>query len=356
MNCCVNCFSDPGLRSRIEAISLSTGNCDFCESVGVSIADCTLLTESFESIFDLYTDHPTAVNSLKVDKPFFLHEHISAYWPTLFNTNKLKKKDIKQLVHHIGQEYWLGIKALLESPVEFRVFIDKDKPYSNDLELQWDSFAEGIKHQNRFFLSDALDLDVLESTLLRFAKTYPAGHQFYRARISDEPLNHNQLGKPPADKTTPGRANPVGIPYLYVSDSEQTTLYETRIALHESITVGKFVLSKPLQVISLKNIADYGPFEVQDMGFAIHEFIEIRPYLIKLEDELSKPVRKQDVHLDYLPTQFLCEYIKSKGFDAIEYRSAMNAEGYNLAVFDEDKLDCIDVKFYTVNGLKYNWK
>ncbi len=109
------------------------------------------------------------------------------------------------------------------------------------------------------------------------------------------------------------------------------------------------------QVISLKNIADYGPFEVQDMGFTVEEFIEIRPYLIKLEDELSKPVRKQDVHLDYLPTQFLCEYIKSKGFDAIEYRSAMNADGYNLAIFNDEKLDCLGAKFYQVRSLKYQY-
>src|SRR5690606_3744566 len=240
-------------------------------------------------------------------------------------------------------------------PVEFVAYIDVDIPYTNDLELQWDSFAEGIKYQNRFFLSDTLDLDVLESTLLSFAKTYPAGHVFYRARISDEQLECKELGKPPIEKAISGRANPVGIPYLYVSDSEETTLYETRIALHESISVGQFVLNRPLQVISLKDIAGYGPFEIQDKGFTLDEFIEVRPYLIKLEDELAKPVRKQDVHLDYLPTQFLCEYIKSKGFDAIEYRSAMNADGYNLAIFNDDKLECVDTKFYHVQGLKYRW-
>lgn len=355
MRCCINCFSDPGLKSRIQAMSSSVRNCDFCESVNVSVIDCRELAESFEPIFDLYTSHPTAVNSLKVEKPFLLHEHLVAYWPKLFNTNKLATQDIKQLVYGIGQGYWYDIGDLFELPVELVAYVVVDKPYTNDLELQWDSFAEGIKHQNRFFLSDTLDLDVLESTLLSFAKTYPVDHVFYRARISDEPLECNQLGKPPIEKATSGRANPIGIPYLYVSDSEQTTLYETRIALHESISVGQFVLNKPLQVISLNGITDYGPFEIQDKGFTLDEFIEIRPYLIKLEDELSKPVRKQDVHLDYLPTQFLCEYIKSKGFDAIEYRSAMNAEGYNLAVFNDDKLKCVDAKFYNVKSLKYQY-
>jgi len=258
-------------------MSSMVGNCDFCESTDIVIIDCRKLTESFEPLFDLYVNHSTAANSLKVDKPFFIHEHIATYWPKLFDANRLKNKDIKQLIHHIGQEYWLATKELFESPVEFLAFVDRDQPYSNDLELQWDSFTEGIKHKNRFFLSDPLDLKLLESTLLSFAKTYSAGHVFYRARISDAPLDCGHLGKPPVAKTMPGRANPVGIPYLYVSDSEQTTLYETRIALHESISVGQFVLTEPLKVISLKNIADYGPFEVQDMSFEVDKFIEIRP-------------------------------------------------------------------------------
>ena len=74
-----------------------------------------------------------------------------------------------------------------------------------------------------------------------------------------------------------------------------------------------------------------------------------------MEDELSRPVRKQDVHLDYLPTQFLCEFVKSKEFDAIEYRSSMNADGYNLAIFNDDKLECVDAKFYSVRSLKYQY-
>lgn len=100
----------------------------------------------------------------------------------------------------------------------------------------------------------------------------------------------------------------------------------------------------------------HGPFEISSRGFAIDEFLKYRPYLLKLGDELSRPVRKQDEHLDYLPTQFLCEYIKSKlGFDAVEYKSSMNSDGYNLAVFNDSKLECVDVKFYRVTNLEYNW-
>lgn len=352
MNCCVNCFADQGLRNRIKAMSTDMGECDFCESKKVTVIACEKLTDTFESLFLCYL--PASSLSIQQRKIVTIHEHLQSYWPGLFNAH-LTKKDIKQLINFIGRaSIWIGGNTIEES-VELAIDSNGDgvhEPYSS----QWESFAQEIKAQNRFFTNQTLDLNLLESVLTRFTKTYPAGTEFYRARISDIPLTRDLLGKPPKEKTTPGRANPVGIPYLYISDQEETTLYETRISLHESISVGKFVLHAPLQVISLKSIANYGPFEIQDKGFDIEEFMLIRPYLLKLEEELSKPVRKQDVNLDYLPTQYLCEFIKSLGFDAVEYRSAMAEGGYNLAVFNDKNLQCVSTKHYQVKGLKYDWK
>ena len=355
MNCCVNCFADQGLRSRIEAESKGRGSCDFCSSKDVPILVCEGLSDMFEQIFVLYTNHATAILSLKKDISVALHEHIDHYWPSLFNQDLLKTKDIKHLVNQIGRG-WGGYEDILfEQPVELQIYLNgnvEDEVY----DLQYDTFAKEIKDQNRFFISQTLDLDLLESVFSRFAKTYPKETLFYRARISEDELPLDKLGKPPKEITTPGRANPIGIPYLYISDQEKTTLYETRVSLHESITVGTFVLHTPISVISLKDIALYGPFEIQDRGFEIEEFIKIRSYLLKLEEELSKPVRKQDVNLDYLPTQYLCEFIKSLGFDGVEYRSAMAEGGYNLAVFNDKNLECVTAKHYQVKVLKYDWK
>jgi hypothetical protein len=278
------------------------------------------------------------------------------YWGKLFNRALLKAKDIKQLVNQIGRGSSLYAAELFEKPVEYEFLKATGTMPAADLQLKWDSFAKEIKEKNRFFLNEVIDTDDLDSVFGRLADTYPPGKTFYRARISEDSLPSGQLGKPPAHLTTPGRANPVGIPYLYVSDSEKTTLYETRIALHEGITIGKFIAKEPINFVSLKNILEYGPFEILDRGFTLEEFILFRPYLQKLGDELSKPVRKQDVNLDYLPTQYLCEYIKSKlGFDAVEYKSAMNADGYNLAIFNDVKVECVEANFYRVTDLQYSW-
>lgn len=355
MHCCTNCFSDIGLKSRIEAISNNSGNCDFCESNNITIITCEALSESFEQLFDLYVNHPKAEKSLGHNSPVLLHEHLRQYWKKLFNTALLKDKDLKQLVNQIGRGSDLFSAKLFEQPVELSLLVAAQGIPAEDLELKWDLFSHEIKRTNRFFISEMIDTETLSSALARLVITYPAGTFFYRARISDTLLSNAELGKPPYELTTPGRANPIGIPYLYVSESEETTLYETRVALHEGISIGKFVLTDPLNVVSLRNIADFGPFEIIDRGFDTEEFIRFRPYLQKLENELSKPVRKQDVHLDYLPTQFLCEYIKSEGFDGVEYKSAMNAQGYNLAIFNDHKLTLESSVHCRVNNLKYDW-
>jgi len=356
MTCCVNCFNDSALKSWIETLSVAIGDCDFCDSKDVAILPCVDLSTSFDELFDLYENSPNAEWSLGRAEPTLLHEHLSLYWPKLFNHELLKPKDIKQLVNQIGRGSSFYLDQFFEEPVEYAYLSWSPDEPTDDLKLKWDNFAREIKEKNRFFLSEVIDMDVLDSVFERLAVTYAAGTEFYRARISEDKLPLARLGKPPAADTTPGRANPVGIPYLYVSDSEETTLYETRIALHESITIGKFVCNEPISLVSLKGILDYGPFEIMDRGFELVDFIQFRPYLIKLGDELSKPVRKQDVNLDYLPTQYLCEYIKSKlGFDAVEYKSAMNPHGYNLAIFNDHKLECVSANHYKVKDLTYKW-
>lgn len=341
MNCCINCFSDSQIVSIISTRNI-IGDCDFCESKNIAILDCESLIENFTQIFDLYGSSSESKS--------LLHEHITLYWPGLFNST-LGERTIKQLINTIGRSYDGYSTELFESPVNFVNEID-DKN-RQELELQWDDFALEIKENNRFFIESKIDIETIGSYLVRLAKTYPVGHRFYRARLSDEKLDIEQLGKPPKQSATSGRANPIGIPYLYVSESQMTTVYETRSSLYDQLTVGEFHLLEPLQIISLRQVDSIGPFEIQDKGFELEEFISIRPFLIRLQNELSKPIRKQDAPFDYLPTQYLCEYIKFMGFDAIEYDSAMHIGGYNLAIFHDHKLICKSADFLDVSNIVY---
>lgn len=342
MNCCINCFNDNSIKISISTKNI-IGNCDFCNSKNLNVTDCEDLVEYFSQIFDLYEPNS--------DSKSLIHTHILHYWPGLFES-RLDEKVIKHLINTIGRSYDNYSKELFESPVN--LLNDNKRKDKEELELQWKDFALEIKENNRFFIRSKIDIEAIGSYLSRLVKTYPIGMQFYRARISEKKLDISQLGKPPKVSATSGRANPVGIPYLYVSESSLTTVFETRSSLYDKLTVGKFHLILPLQVISLRNIDTLGPFEIQEKGFELEEFIDIRPFLIKLENELSKPIRKQDAPFDYLPTQYLCEYIKFLGFDAIEYNSSMNKGGYNLAIFSDEKLVCQTVEFLDVTNVSYN--
>jgi len=355
MNCCSHCFSDTMLQALIDGSGNAKGTCDFCGTSGTILVSCEYLSPFFEPLFELYVPHPTAKASLKIDKAVLLHEHLTDYWPNLFNTSMLTAKLIKFLVDQIGKGGEIYTTELFEKPVEFSYIVNELADDADSLELKWESFADDIKYHNRFFVSEKLDTELLQSIFERLVVTIPAGVEFYRARISETLLPHAEMGKPPLASATAGRANPIGIPYLYLCNDLKTTLYETRIALHETLTVGKFTSAEPISMVSLRKVDGLGPFEIQNKQFSLDEFIEYRPYLQKLESELSKPVRKQDVHLDYLPTQFLCEFCKSIGFDAVEYKSSMNPDGSNLALFSDRKVHCDEVKFYQVNSLIYNW-
>ena len=344
MNCCVNCFADIQLQREINNMSVNTGNCDFCLSVDVVIVDCDLLADPFEDIFTLYEPNN--------DSGKLIHEHMKDYWVGLFNPN-LSINHVKQLVNTIGRSCSIYSKELFETPVEFQSQIIDES--AKTLELQWETFATELKENNRFFLNDTIDLEFIKANLERLAKTYYPDKLFYRSRIGNSRFATTELGKPPKENATSGRANPEGIPYLYLSDSVDTTIYETRSSLYDRLTVGIFKLNAPLQVISLNKIQELSPFEIKEKGFELEEFINIRPYLLKLQSELSKPIRKQDSSLDYLPTQYLCEFIKLNGFDAIEYKSAMHNGGYNLAVFNDDHFECIDSIFIDVTNLNYDF-
>lgn len=352
MVCSPDCFKDKALFSFIQSMSVNLGECPFTNLNDVPLISLTQLVDKFEPLLSIYTPVSDVNDSSVYGESVTILDHILNYWPNLFNTELLNRGQCKILLQSIARESENYNEKLFSETVYFN---PTDIENSHQLELKWDVFAKEIKGVNRFFLTEMIDTDTLRSVFERLNKTYTTGTTFYRGRISNELLGIDKIGKPPASLTGAGRANPVGIPYLYISSDKETTLYETRISLHETITLGEFRNIAPLSVVSLKNIDEYGPFEIEDKGFSIEEFVGYKPYLQKLSTELSKPVRKQDSDLDYLPTQFLCEFIKSLGFDAVEYRSAMNPLGYNLAVFNDSKLLCYTTQFYTISEVKYAW-
>lgn len=344
MNCCTECFSSPYLKDIVSRNKLK-GNCHYCDSIDVFIYDTLYLSTIFENIIELF--------SVDEDEGDLLVKQLENIFPNKIFSHKISGQKRKQL---LMDSIILDVGQYLEI-FNFKVSLTckNDKVYTNKinpLHDSWKNFAEEIKNINRFHIKSTIDLNILEKLLRRYYKPIKKGAIFYRGRISDrEGYPIDKMNNPPSDKTKPGRANPVGISYLYIADQLTTTLYETRATLYDYITVGEFRVKEDVEIINLRG-DDYDPIPLAEKE-ELEDFLIHSSFISKLGNELSKPNRRNDKELDYLPTQYLSEFIKSMGFDGVEYQSSLNPEGYNIAIFSPEKFECIDVCVHEIKKIVF---
>ncbi|MDD7914903.1 RES family NAD+ phosphorylase [Polaribacter ponticola] len=339
MNCCVNCFNSIYLKSIIDSYN-KKGKCDFCKSDNVSIYLAKELADYFRNIFSLYDIDSKS----KLD--------ISASIKKNFNLTTDLVVDNKFLFKSIFIDEIEDFNHLFENQVSSNILQEETKIHNI-----WNDFKKEIKFANRYFASNSLNFEIFKSIIQSsLIRDINVDETFYRSRISDKiGFDKNNMGNPPKPElATAGRANPKGISYLYIANSLETALYETRSTIFDYVTIGEFEVKKELKVISFRNIETDPIYwsERED----IKSYIEYLPFIYTLQKELSLPIRKKDKTLDYIPTQYICEYIKSLGFDGVEYQSSLFAEGYNLAIFNPDKLECIATKVYEIENIKLHHK
>ena len=344
MNCCAECFSSPYLKEIINGNN-TISNCEFCLSKSVCTFDAKNLFSNFQPILDLYVvnDEVGTNIELQIEKDY--HNNIFS--------NKLTDSSRKDLIIAILENNYDSYSHLFNNCV-IPSYVNNPvtDELINPLQISWTNFSEEIKSTNRFHLKNILDLKKLEILLFNSRRTIRKGEVFYRGRISDEKgFDAKNMRNPPSKNTKSGRANPAGISYLYIADQLETTLYETRASLLDFVSIGTFRLIEDIEVVNLRENL-YDPILLAaDEG--LEDFMIYLPFITKLEQELSKPNRRNDSELDYLPTQYLSEFIKSIGYDGVEYQSSLYAEGYNLAIFNTDKFECINVEVREISKIKF---
>ncbi|GBG08469.1 hypothetical protein PAT3040_03052 [Paenibacillus agaridevorans] len=197
--------------------------------------------------------------------------------------------------------------------------------------------------KNRFLIDQ--DHDFIKHYLSSLAtKTHEVrkGQKFYRARVNGlSPFeNDKDLDAPPDGKASFGRVNPRGISYLYVAETKKTVIAEVQPWLNASITIAECTALDSLKVVDL--------LPSQQEIVAAHSYRKV------ISDEFSKPVRPDTKELDYVPTQYMAEWFKSKGLDGIRYGSALHFGGINLAFFDPTKLQVRRIEEVTVKAIDYS--
>lgn len=332
MNCCSNCFNDDFLTKQISAMSQSIGDCDYCKMKNINIVSPLLLTDYMQPLIDLYEDSEsgeTLVNILNKD------------W-ILFSSN-------------ITTEY---SKNLLEDIFEIKFdnyFIPKTNIDVSNI-LNWNDFKDELKHDNRYFPTKAPSYHHLKGLLQNLIMPVEkVPKHLFRARVNDSetPFEISSMGKPPAKKSTAGRANPIGIPYLYAASNIPTAIAEIRPHKGDYVTIAKFEIDKPLKFADLRNPRQtISPFAQNEDG--LNQIFLDLDYLCHLGEELSKPILPREAHLEYLSSQYLCELIKHCGFDGVVYKSSVG-NGDNFAVFYDAKLTAVDTECYKIDNVNFDF-
>lgn len=331
------------------------GDCDYCFSKDVWTYSPKELNVFLKGIIDLYeVDH---AKGLPIEEQL-----IKDFPQKIFTSILTESKNTEKLIREILIDDIDYYKETLTNPVRLKFHkSDNEKVIIKPLLSSWNKFSDEIKTINRFHLNNKLDLDKFKSLFKHFEKRISKQDLFYRARICSDTKGYpiHQMGNPRPELAKAGRANPEGISYLYLAKEVKTTLYETRSSLFDYVSVGTFRINEKLEEEDLKvvnlNSNTYDVFVLAEIE-TLEEVLMHRPFTDKLEKELSKPRRKSDSELDYLPTQYLSELIKSMGFDGIEYQSSLHSNGYNIAIFNPEKFTCIDSRVYEIESTHLGYK
>lgn len=356
---CEHCFNDTEIASIICTASASqTGECPVCHRKNAHLYDTSVraeLTPYFEELLNVYTPSTALPETYPKAETRSLIDDLKDRW-NIFSG--IPRTQVYEILKSICGELYSNVPELFDGTVGIPELYDRT--YLMDHALlknnDWDAFVTEIKTKNRFH-SKLINFDILEKYCSFIRKTYKAGTLFYRARISDcSGYPTTEMSAPPAGKSSEGRANARGITCLYVASDIDTTLHEVRAGVFDFVCVGTFRSKRDITVVDLRAITKISPF-VEGLDYLDHAIN--KQYLEKLNYEMSKALRRSDSTLDYVPTQYIVDFIKSiehngiQEYDGIEYNSTTNPGGYNLAIFNPELFECTSVSVFDIEKLQY---
>jgi len=302
-----------------------TSDCDFCGTKNVA---CIPIEELFDFFLEFLAHFKPVGNGT------MLKSAIQANW-SLFSS----PESAYAILNYLLSKFRLPISNADEL-VDFSDEILENVGY-------WDQLKRQLITKNRYitdvnYLTDELGWDGFFSSQIEI----PQGQRLYRARLhhnsGEQPYAPAQMFCPPAASSTPGRANPSGIPYLYLSDNPDTVLYEIRATYLDEVSIGTFEIDSNLTKPVL--IADFTASSTIFHPSAVSDKIKATLLKQKISADLSKPMRRYDSELEYIPTQFICEFIKIyTGVSGIKFRSSLHLAGNNFVIFEQDLVTCTQV-------------
>lgn len=316
---CDNCFNDIELQIAVSNEAIGFGICEACGQEAY-VVDTNILADFFNDLLQLFQpdkDGIEVVNLLQKDWDIFANAEIG---------NKI-------IGHFLSlHDYGYSLKEKVD-------YVDS----INKIVSVWDDVKREVREERRFFAN----LSFFDgSNLIEANTTIPQDTILYRARVIPPErtyLTRKEMGCPPRGKATSGRANPLGIPYLYLCRNEETTYYEVRSLYLDKLAIGHFKTLKDLNVLDFTSTLSLY-YAYNNSTFSLSEVIAKQKVLQLISKDLSKPLRRYDSELEYVPTQLICEYCKINDIDGICFNSSLHNGGVNVVLFDSSSAECIKVQ------------
>lgn len=337
--CCASCFGDPGLARNIipKVVADGTGHhrvgdCGYCGTKDTTTIDPSALSQWFEMVLDCYVPSSGGKS---------LAALLGEDWH-LFQHSGMDEACVQELLADILDDHEVVRRSF--TPISLLI---------HETPERWDDLRDEMMHRNRWFLDQPIDLDRL-SQLLEQLITPPEVFTditdlWRRARLlsNDEPFSIEEMGAPPAHLAGHGRANPAGIRYLYLGSTDKTAVAELRPHTGEMACVATFEVPPILAIDLREPRRSASPFILENA----EQIAALRaglPLLERLGEELTKPVQPRSASFEYIPSQYLCEFIKKQGYQGVVYRSSIS-DGVNMALFDPGLASGLEVKIALVD-------
>jgi hypothetical protein len=230
----------------------------------------------------------------------------------------------------------------------------------------FEEFERAVKFERRYIHSKTvLDfLDALRATLPKRHRSLFKGAILCRSQVGYEEFDiegeymisgfNEERMKPSMDLCGEGRANPRGIPYLYLSNNENTSMAELRPHIGQMLSVAQFRIERDLRIADCYSVEkELGDIELifnpptnqEDIGHAIWGAIN---------KAFSRPIARSDSSSDYIPTQVLSEWFRDQGFDGICFKSSLG-DGHNFVLFDLGSANVINCSVYDVKSIQFQF-
>jgi len=233
-------------------------------------------------------------------------------------------------------------------------------------------FAHSVRYKRRYLLTQevrAFLRDVRE-TAERRADTVPADALLWRAQDGaskielpidgtddtyeeDYPFGTSRM-KPLADRAKEGRANPKGIPFLYLATKRDTAAAEVRPWKGGVVSISQFRATRDLRLVNTTILS-----KKYDLLF-----LATTPLKAQLREEavwgdidhaFAEPTSLSDDTTEYTPTQVLAELFREAGFDGVAYRSAYG-DGHNVVLFDVSLAEQVNGSLLRVRDIKFTFE